>query len=100
MLVILSLVFKRHRERPRRKWRIWSVSDIFAPAGTAHARLRRLFDVSKQVLGQLVVHTTNIFIASLVGHVRSSNPCATYFLHVLIDTTLGPHALLANMLAA
>jgi len=48
-----------------------------------------MFDVSKQVLGQMVVHATNVFIASLVGHVSSANPCAQYFLHVLIDTTIG-----------
>ncbi|EJD48536.1 hypothetical protein AURDEDRAFT_112966 [Auricularia subglabra TFB-10046 SS5] len=71
VLVILSLVYKRHRETPKRKWRIW------------------LFDVSKQVVGQIVVHVTNVGIASLVGHVKASNPCAQYFLHVGLDTTVG-----------
>ncbi|KAH7105327.1 vacuolar membrane protein-domain-containing protein [Auriculariales sp. MPI-PUGE-AT-0066] len=71
VLVILSLVYKRHRESPQRKWRIW------------------LFDVSKQILGQAFVHFTNVFIASLAGHISSQNPCAQYMLHIMIDTTLG-----------
>jgi hypothetical protein len=44
-LVIGSLVIKRMRERPRRKWKIW------------------LGDVSKQVVGQAFVHATNVAIS-------------------------------------
>jgi hypothetical protein len=29
VLVILSLVYKRHRETPMRPWRIWSVNCVF-----------------------------------------------------------------------
>lgn len=71
VLVVLSLVYKRQRESPKRKWRIW------------------LFDVSKQVVGQIIVHVTNVFLAALVGDVSAANPCAQYFLHVLLDTTVG-----------
>ncbi|KZW04468.1 hypothetical protein EXIGLDRAFT_636054 [Exidia glandulosa HHB12029] len=71
VLVILSLVYKRNHESPKRKWRIW------------------LFDVSKQVVGQVVVHIANVSLAALVGHVSAANPCAQYFIHVLLDTTVG-----------
>ncbi|KAJ7129271.1 vacuolar membrane protein-domain-containing protein [Mycena epipterygia] len=71
VLVILSLVYKRHREKPMRPWRIW------------------LFDVSKQVVGQLFVHLVNVLISDLVSHHSSNNACVFYFLNILIDTTLG-----------
>jgi len=49
----------------------------------------RLFDVSKQVVGQMFVHGVNVFISD-VGSARSSgNACVFYFLNILIDTTLG-----------
>ncbi len=49
----------------------------------------RLFDVSKQVVGQMFVHGVNVFISD-VGSTRSSgNACVFYFLNILIDTTLG-----------
>jgi hypothetical protein len=44
-IVIGSLVIKRMRERPRRKWKIW------------------LGDVSKQVVGQAFVHASNVAIS-------------------------------------
>ncbi|KAJ6539740.1 vacuolar membrane protein-domain-containing protein [Mycena capillaripes] len=71
VLVILSLVYKRHREKPMRPWRIW------------------LFDVSKQVVGQMFLHGFNVFISDLVSHHSSTNACTLYFLNILIDTTLG-----------
>ncbi|EPQ59190.1 hypothetical protein GLOTRDRAFT_136127 [Gloeophyllum trabeum ATCC 11539] len=71
VLVILSLIYKRHREKPKRPWRIW------------------LFDVSKQVLGQLFVHGVNILISDVGSHRVSGNACVYYFLNILIDTTLG-----------
>ncbi|KAI0265954.1 vacuolar membrane protein-domain-containing protein [Gloeopeniophorella convolvens] len=71
VLVIASLLFKRHREKPMRPWRIW------------------LFDVSKQIVGQMFVHGVNVLISD-VGSTRSSgNACVFYFLNILIDTTLG-----------
>ncbi|QRV87918.1 vacuolar membrane protein [Ceratobasidium sp. AG-Ba] len=71
VIVILSLVWKRNHESPRRPWRIW------------------MFDVSKQVVGQIVVHMSNVFISDLVAHHSSNNPCTLYFLNVLVDTTVG-----------
>lgn len=71
VMVILSLVWKRNHESPRRPWRIW------------------IFDVSKQVVGQIVVHLSNVFISDLVAHHSSNNPCTLYFLNVLVDTTVG-----------
>ncbi|KAL5507929.1 hypothetical protein ACEPAH_5547 [Sanghuangporus vaninii] len=71
VFVILSLVYKRHRESPKRPWRIWT------------------FDVSKQVVGQMFIHGMNLLISGVGAHHASSNPCALYFLNILIDTTLG-----------
>ncbi|KAG2115744.1 vacuolar membrane protein-domain-containing protein [Suillus discolor] len=71
VLVILSLVYKRHREPQKRPWRIW------------------LFDVSKQIVGQMFVHGVNVLISNLGSHHNAGNACTYYFLNVLIDTTLG-----------
>lgn len=71
VLVMSSLVYKRHRESPKRPWRIW------------------LFDISKQVLGQLVVHGVNVLISDLVAHAADGNACVFYFLNILVDTTIG-----------
>ncbi|KAH9855006.1 Vacuolar membrane protein-domain-containing protein [Lenzites betulinus] len=71
VLVILSLVYKRHRESPKRLWRIW------------------LFDVSKQIFGQMFVHGVNVLISDVVAHLASGNACVLYFLNILLDTTFG-----------
>ncbi|TCD70007.1 hypothetical protein EIP91_005257 [Steccherinum ochraceum] len=71
VLVVSSLVYKRHRETPKRPWRIWS------------------FDVSKQIFGQMFVHGVNVLISDVVAHVSAGNACVLYFLNILIDTTLG-----------
>ncbi|KAJ7734029.1 vacuolar membrane protein-domain-containing protein [Mycena maculata] len=71
VLVILSLVYKRHREKPMRPWRIW------------------FFDVSKQVVGQMWIHGVNVLISDLGSHHSTKNACVFYFLNILIDTTLG-----------
>ncbi|KAL4264337.1 Vacuolar membrane protein [Pleurotus pulmonarius] len=71
VLVILSLVYKRQRETAKRPWRIW------------------LFDVSKQVVGQMFVHGVNVLVSDLISHHSSANACVSYFLNILIDTTLG-----------
>ncbi|KAF8806299.1 hypothetical protein BYT27DRAFT_7243086 [Phlegmacium glaucopus] len=71
IFVLLSLVYKRHRETPKRPWRIW------------------LFDVSKQVVGQMFVHTANLLVSGVGSHHTSGNPCVSYFLNILIDTTFG-----------
>jgi len=72
ILVILSLVYKRHREPKKRPWRIW------------------FFDVSKQALGQAFVHSLNLLISGFGAvHSYEQNACTFYFFNILIDTTLG-----------
>ncbi|WVF70770.1 hypothetical protein IAT40_005564 [Kwoniella sp. CBS 6097] len=71
VFVILSLVVKRQLERRKRSWRIW------------------MYDVSKQLAGQAVVHGLNVLISDLVASAAHNNPCSLYFLNVLIDTTIG-----------
>ncbi|KDQ08880.1 hypothetical protein BOTBODRAFT_148497 [Botryobasidium botryosum FD-172 SS1] len=71
IFVIASLLYKRQHEKPRRPWRIWT------------------FDVSKQVVGQIMVHLLNVFISDLVAGHTATNPCVAYFINILIDTTLG-----------
>ncbi|KAI0089198.1 vacuolar membrane protein-domain-containing protein [Irpex rosettiformis] len=71
ILVILSLVYKRHKELPKRPWGIWS------------------FDVSKQIIGQMFVHGVNVLISGIVADISSGNACVLYFLNILIDTTFG-----------
>ncbi|KAI9453474.1 vacuolar membrane protein-domain-containing protein [Lactarius psammicola] len=75
VLVISSLLFKRHREKPMRPWRIW------------------LFDVSKQVVGQMFVHGVNVFVSDVGSTRTSGNACVYYFLNILLDTTLGVYAI-------
>ncbi|KAI6135197.1 vacuolar membrane protein-domain-containing protein [Pisolithus thermaeus] len=71
VLAILSLVYKRHREIHKRPWKIW------------------LFDVSKQVIGQMFIHGLNVLISDFGSHRFSGNACTYYFLNILVDTTLG-----------
>ncbi|KAF3768932.1 hypothetical protein M406DRAFT_240717, partial [Cryphonectria parasitica EP155] len=106
-LALLSLVYKRWRERPQRPVKIW------------------FFDVSKQVFGSVLVHMANVFMSMLTSGrisvqvepaavsaaVAASavlrrfadaggpgggddgpyvpNPCSFYLLNLAIDTTLG-----------
>ncbi|KAK5990452.1 Vacuolar membrane protein [Cladobotryum mycophilum] len=86
VLAMLSLVYKRWRERPQRPVKVW------------------FFDVSKQVFGSVLVHISNIFMSMLtsgrftiqldpaVVQRRDDyvpNPCSFYLLNLAIDTTLG-----------
>ncbi|KAF4497920.1 vacuolar membrane [Fusarium agapanthi] len=86
-LALLSLVYKRWRERPQRPLKIW------------------FFDVSKQVFGSVLVHIANIFMSMLTSGrfsvqvdpsatsmTRRSdddsyapNPCSFYLLNLAID---------------
>lgn len=45
--------------------------------------------MSKQVVGQMFVHGANVFVSGLVSEHTSGNACVFYFLHILLDTTLG-----------
>lgn len=49
----------------------------------------RLFDVSKQVVGQLFVHVSNLLVSDITSGHTSGNACVAYFLNILIDTTFG-----------
>ncbi|KAM3077134.1 hypothetical protein ACMFMG_003397 [Clarireedia jacksonii] len=90
-LALLALVYKRWRERPQRPLKIW------------------FFDVSKQVVGSVLVHIANLLMSMLssgqfsikmdAGSVVSRmvndsgeykpNPCSFYLLNLAIDTTIG-----------
>lgn len=87
-LALLALVFKRWRERPQRPVKVWA------------------FDVSKQVVGSVLLHAANLLMSMLSSGqfdvnidvvaqvvegegVKEENPCSFYFLNLLIDTTLG-----------
>ena len=91
-LALLSLVYKRWRERPQRPVKIW------------------FFDVSKQVFGSVLVHIANVFMSMLtsgrfslqtaetpMGPMErmllrrdedySPNPCSFYLLNLGIDVS-------------
>jgi len=89
LLALLSLVYKRWRERPQRPVKVWA------------------FDASKQVFGSALLHLANLLMSMFssgefttsvakvaVGKVESEseyqpNPCSYYLLNLGIDTTLG-----------
>jgi len=86
---LLSLVFKRWRERPQRPLQIW------------------FFDASKQVFGSVLVHVANVVMSMLTSgrldiklepatvpateRAEESyvpNPCSFYLLNLAIDVSL------------
>lgn len=92
-LALLSLVYKRWRERPQRPLKIW------------------FFDVSKQVFGSVLVHIANVFMSMLTSgrfsikldpaSVQTAarllrrdedpyvpNPCSFYLLNLAIDVSI------------
>ncbi|KAF7901250.1 hypothetical protein EAF00_003471 [Botryotinia globosa] len=91
LLAVMALVFKRWRERPQRPMKIW------------------FFDVSKQVVGSVLVHIANLLMSMLSSGQFSvkldasnvakrmvgdsgqfnPNPCSFYLLNLAIDTTIG-----------
>lgn len=90
-LALLSLVYKRWRERPQRPVKVWA------------------FDVSKQVVGTILLHMANLLMSMFsAGQIEAQlakaaaktvgagtdgdwqpNPCSFYLLNLGIDTTLG-----------
>ena len=96
-LALLSLVFKRWRERPQRPIKVWA------------------FDVSKQVVGSILLHLANLVMAMFsAGQLQATiaksaasaagvdtedtyqpNPCSWYLLNLAIDTTIGIPILIA-----
>jgi hypothetical protein len=76
-LALLSLVYKRWRERPQRPVKVWT------------------FDVSKQVFGSVMLHLANLLMSMFsagqfeITKQYRPNPCSFYLLNLGIDTTLG-----------
>ncbi|OJJ43293.1 hypothetical protein ASPZODRAFT_74846 [Penicilliopsis zonata CBS 506.65] len=76
-LALLSLVYKRWRERPQRPVKVWA------------------FDVSKQVFGSAMLHLANLLMSMFsagqfeITSTYKPNPCSFYLLNLGIDTTLG-----------
>lgn len=90
-LALLSLVYKRWRERPQRPIKVWA------------------FDASKQVVGSILLHLANLLMAMFsAGQIQATiaksaasaagadtedqyqpNPCSWYLLNLAIDTTIG-----------
>lgn len=89
LLALLSLVFKRWRERPQRPVKVWA------------------FDASKQVFGSALLHLANLLMSLFsAGQIQASlakaaadtvgtteayrpNPCSFYLINLAIDTTIG-----------
>lgn len=71
LAVLSSLLVKRARETPRRPWKIWAM------------------DVSKQVIGQMFLHGSNLLISDVTALKHAKNSCSLYLCNILIDTTLG-----------
>lgn len=76
-LALLSLVFKRWRERPQRPLKVWG------------------FDVSKQVFGSAMMHLANLLMSMFsagqfdIQSTYKPNPCSFYLLNLGIDVSLG-----------
>ncbi|KAL2787282.1 vacuolar membrane protein-domain-containing protein [Aspergillus keveii] len=77
LLALLSLVYKRWRERPQRPVKVWA------------------FDASKQVFGSSMLHLLNLVMSMFsagqfeITSQYKPNPCSFYLLNLGIDTTLG-----------
>lgn len=85
LLALLSLVYKRWRERPQRPLKIWA------------------FDASKQVVGSMLLHVANLLMSMLSSGQLSvtlatvagpgeyqANPCSFYLLNLAIDVSSIP----------
>lgn len=77
-LALLSLVYKRWRERPQRPIKIWA------------------FDASKQVVGSILLHIANLLMSMLSSGQLTvtiatdsyqANPCSFYLLNLAIDVS-------------
>lgn len=77
-LALLSLVYKRWRERPQRPLKVWA------------------FDVSKQVFGSAMLHLANLLMSMFsAGQLEITsdykpNPCSFYLLNLGIDVSVVP----------
>ncbi|OUM58705.1 hypothetical protein PIROE2DRAFT_24826, partial [Piromyces sp. E2] len=74
MIAVSILIVKRHREHPKRPFKIWAL------------------DAMKQIIGQLMVHCLNVtlsYIRIFDTSAKETNPCIWYFLNLFLDTTIG-----------
>ena len=78
LIALLSLVYKRWRERPQRPVKIWA------------------FDASKQVVGSALLHVANLLMSMVSsGELKvkaeeyQANPCSFYLLNLAIDVSSG-----------
>jgi hypothetical protein len=77
-LALLSLVYKRWKERPQRPIKIWA------------------FDASKQVFGSSMLHLLNLLLSMFsagqleIRQEYQPNPCSFYLLNLGIDVSAGP----------
>ena len=77
-LALLSLVYKRWKERPQRPIKIWA------------------FDASKQVFGSCMLHLLNLLLSMFsagqleIRQEYQPNPCSFYLLNLGIDVSAGP----------
>ena len=84
-LALLSLVWKRWRERPRRPVKVW------------------FFDASKQVVGSVLLHLLNVLVSMVSsedyelankakqiqdGSGREPNPCSFYLINIAVDVSV------------
>lgn len=75
-LALLSLVYKRWRERPQRPVKVWA------------------FDVSKQVFGSAMLHLANLLMSMFsagqfeIRKAYKPNPCSFYLLNLGIDVSI------------
>lgn len=75
-LALLSLVYKRWRERPQRPVKVWA------------------FDVSKQVFGSAMLHLANLLMSMFsagqfeIRQTYKPNPCSFYLLNLGIDVNI------------
>lgn len=86
-LALLSLVYKRWRERPQRPLKIWA------------------FDASKQVFGSVLLHIANLFMSMLSSGELTlkagdyqANPCSFYLLNLAIDVSPCLHPRLPDLM--
>lgn len=66
----LTLLYKRHREHPRRPLNIF------------------LLDASKQVCSALVSHAMNLMASEMISAYHPEGPCVWYFINIMLDTTV------------
>lgn len=71
VLCLSTLVVKRYREEPRRRWSVF------------------LLDASKQLTGGFTIHILNLVCASLLSGYHSSDPCDWYWINIVVDCTIG-----------